>query len=90
MTASVARKLAGSATNPGTWASGEKGSRTPIVTQIMVATASGVLCVLWKNGTRWVRMAKMIRLCVTSDSTNQPDRNSGVWAFKDPGAQDGI
>ena len=48
----------------------------------MVASASGVLGLLRKNGTRRVRIAKMIRLCVASDSTNQPDRNSGAWALK--------
>ena len=48
----------------------------------MVATVSGVLGRLWKNGTRRVRMAKMTRLWVASDSTNQPERNSVAWASK--------
>ena len=48
----------------------------------MVATASGVLGRLRKNGTRRVRIAKMTRLWVASDSTNQPDRNSGASALK--------
>src|SRR6266545_7856755 len=74
--ARTARKPAGNAVKPRTSARGEKGSRTPIATQVNVATARGVLGVLWKNGTRRVRMAKMIRLWIASDSTNQPDRNS--------------
>ena len=61
---------------------GGERQQTPIVTQIMVASASGVLGLLRKNGTRRVRIAKMIRVCVASDSTNQPERNSGARAWK--------
>ena len=38
----------------------------------------GRLGVLRKNGTRRVRITKMIRVWVASDSTNQPERNS-AW-----------
>jgi len=30
------------------------------------------------------QMAKITRLCVASDSTNQPERKSGAWASKTP------
>ena len=45
---------------------------------------SGLLARLRKNGTRRVRMAKITRLCVASDSTNHPERNSGAWASNTP------
>src|SRR5439155_744515 len=80
--ASEARRPAGKRVKPSVWASGEKGSSTPIVTQTSVAANRGLLGRLRKKGTRRVRMAKIARLWVASDSTNQPERNRVALALK--------
>src|SRR5213592_1104263 len=54
MAARVARNPAGSAVKPRTSASGENGSATPMATHTNVATVSGRLGRLRKNGTRRV------------------------------------
>ena len=43
---------------------------------------------LRQKGVRRVLMTKMTSVCVASDSTNQPVRNSGAWACSTP-EQDG-
>ena len=75
-------KVAGSAVKPSTSASGENGSATPTPTHTSVDMASGTLGRLRRKGTRRVRMAKMTRLWVASDSTNQPERNRVGPALK--------
>ena len=45
------------------------------------AASSGMLGRLRKNGMRRVRMAKITRVWVARDSTNQPDRNSAGPAW---------
>jgi len=67
---------------PRTWAKGENGRRMPTATLVTVAAASGVLGRLRKKGTRRVRIAKMTRLWVARDSTNQPDWKRDEWAWK--------
>ncbi len=45
-----------------------------------VVTISGQLARLCKKGMRFVRMMWMIKVCVSSDSTNQPVWNSDARA----------
>ena len=72
----AATRPGGRLVNPSVWANGENGSAKAIATTTSVDTVSAVLARLRKKGTRRVRIAKMARLCVTSDSTNQPERKS--------------
>ena len=53
-----------------------------MATAVSVEASSAVLGRLWKNGTRRVRIAKMTRVCVARDSTNQPEWNSSAPASK--------
>ena len=54
----------------------------PTTTTAITEPSSGVDGRLRKKGTRRVRMTKTMRVWVASDSTNQPDRNSGALALK--------
>ena len=60
---------------------GLAGSAAPTVTTASAASSSGTLGRLRKNGMRRVRMAKITRVWVARDSTNQPDRNSAGPAW---------
>jgi hypothetical protein len=75
MPASAAKKAPGSGWKPRVWASGVAGSRVPIATTPRAARVRGRLGWLRKKGMRRVRIAKMTRVWVARDSTNQPDRN---------------
>ena len=57
------------------------GSTAPTVTTASAASSSGTLGRLRKNGMRRVRIAKMTRVWVARDSTNQPERNSAGPAW---------
>jgi hypothetical protein len=72
----------GRGVKPSVRASGVNGSAKPIVTTASVEARSGQLGRLRKKGTRRVRIAKIARLCVASDSTNQPERKSVALASK--------
>lgn len=54
----------------------------PTRTTLSAAATSGKLGWLRKNGIRRVLIAKMTRVCVARDSTNQPERNSAALAWK--------
>src|SRR6266536_3805576 len=75
MAARAAKNPAGSGWKPSTVAKGVAGSSAPTLTTPRAARVSGRLGWLRKNGIRRVRMAKMTRVWVARDSTNQPVRN---------------
>src|SRR6266511_3062267 len=77
MRARAAKNPPGRGWKPSVWASGVAGSSAPAVTTPRAARVSGRLGWLRRNGIRRVRMAKMTRVWVARDSTNQPVRN---WA----------
>ena len=58
-------------------AAGVNGSAAPIAASVKVLMISALRGWLRKNGMRRVRITKMIRLCVASDSTNQV--RAGTW-----------
>ena len=58
--------------NPRTGPSGETGSQTPTAITASVVSVSGQLGRLCRKGILLVRMTWMIRVCVSSDSTNHP------------------
>ena len=78
----IRKKASGSAANPSGSARGVNGRAAPTAAQASGTTIIGRLGRLRRNGTRRVRITKMTRVCVASDSTNQPVRNSS-W----PGVQ---
>ena len=82
----AATRPGGRLVNPSVWATGENGSAKAIATTTSVDTVSALLARLRKKGTRRVRIAKMARLCVASDSTNQPERKS-VWLASKPSSR---
>jgi hypothetical protein len=61
---------------------GMYGIATPMAAHASVARRRGRLGRLLKNGTRRVRITKMTSVCVTSDSTNQPERKRTGPAWK--------
>jgi hypothetical protein len=75
MPPSAAKNPPGNGWKPRKWASGVAGSRVPTVTTPRAARVSGRLGWLRKNGMRRVRIAKITRVWVARDSTNQPERN---------------
>ena len=81
MSASAPKNAGGSGRKPSRSATGSTGSRAPTATAPSAARVNGMLGWLRTNGTRLVRIAKMIRVCVARDSTNQPVRNSGAPAW---------
>ena len=60
---------------------GVAGSTAPAVTTASAASSSGTLGRLRKNGMRRVLMAKITRVWVARDSTNQPVLNSAGPAW---------
>ena len=81
---SAVKNCHGSGVNPSPWAKGDTVRTTPAATTENVANVSTPPGLLRRNGTRRVRMAKMIRVWVASDSTNQPVRNSTGPACSTP------
>ena len=73
---SAAKNSHGNVVNPRSWATGDTVSATPMTTTATAATVNTRPGLLRTNGTRRVRIAKMISVWVASDSTNQPVRNS--------------
>src|SRR5664280_986276 len=82
MTATVSRKVIGSPVKPSSFASGVYGSKAPTTTTVKVEATRARPGLLRKKGLRRVRMTKMTRVWVASDSTNQPDRNRVAPAEK--------
>ena len=82
MTMRVRKNPTGNGVKPSAWANGETGSAAPTATTPSAARSSGRLGRLRKNGMRLVRIAKMTRVWVARDSTNQPVRNSAGPAWK--------
>jgi hypothetical protein len=62
--------------NPRVRARGDTVSTTPTAITAKVVSVITAPALLRKNGTRWVRMAKMMSVWVAADSTNHPVRNS--------------
>ena len=58
---------------------GENGSQVPTAMTQIVVTMTGQLAQLCRNGIRFVRMMWIIRVCVSSDSTNQPVWNRALF-----------
>src|SRR5450759_288574 len=75
MAVSAAKKPHGNGWKPRACASGVAGSSAPTVTTLSAARVSGRLGWLRKNGVRRVRIAKITKVWVARDSTNQPERN---------------
>src|SRR6185437_6063667 len=82
MATSARKNGAGSGENPRSPLSGEYGSSAPRRTTAKTATVNARDGRLRRKGTRRVRMANTISVCVARDSMNHPDRNSGGAAWK--------
>ncbi len=72
---SAPKNCHGSVVKPSWWASGDTVSATPTATTVTAASVNTRPGLLRKNGTRRVRIAKMISVWVARDSTNHPVRN---------------
>src|SRR5579864_3184498 len=82
MPASATKNNAGSGWKPSAWENGEKGKKAPTATTVRTAMIIDRLGRLCQNGIRRVRITNTTRVCVASDSTNQPDRNRDGLAWK--------
>src|SRR5689334_1450284 len=82
MPARAAKKSGGKGVKPKRRPTGVKGMAAPTRTQARLVMAKGRLGRLRKKGLRRVRMTKMIRVCVASDSTNHPVWNKLAPAWK--------
>src|SRR4051812_15164564 len=76
----MAKKAGGNGAKPSVWFNGLWGMNAPTATTMNTEASSGLDGRLRKNGTRRVRMTNTMSVCVASDSTNQPERNSGALA----------
>ena len=86
MPASAAKKPPGSGVKPRMRRQRRDRQDAPTGDGAERGESSGRLGWLRKNGIRRVRIAKMTRVWVARDSTNQPERNCAGAGVEDPAA----